>query len=256
MISSTLILTAAHCLSNSTAPFNANFRYFRPGLNANAPEAWPMLKVRAVRHPDAPLSLSDFDSEVDSDHDVALLVLDDPNHNGWPNTDYRDYARIQHAGSIPSRLTMFARGPVSTGGSGSGTLRTGSFEVENVFSWRLELDTGEFGTCQGDSGGPLMVSSQGHDLIACVTSLGNTNAGVCVEDSLLLFDDFLCARTKDNNAKNFISDVTDVDCELITNNGSHEYLRCFDLPFVSDVSDGDRLPRNVAVAVVATLDVG
>lgn len=255
MIGPTAILTAAHCVPAGNGLVGANIRYFRPGLPAASPEQWPGLQVLAVQHPSF---AGGIDEQQDSDHDVALLLISDPIHASWPSTDYHDYVRVQQDTLLPSRDTyvdFYGRGFGSDAHAEDGVLRKGRFKREDETTFRLEMDTTETrGMCEGDSGGPMLIASANVEIIACVQSGGDIVDGSCIEEDWpFLFDDFWCARAGQENTEDFIADFSDVNCTSITNNGTYDYLRCFDLPFVSDISDNDRLPIAVATAIVASL---
>lgn len=235
MIGPRLILTAAHCLPPTGTSTKTPIRYFRPGSGQGGEELGSHT-VRSARR--------DLYTDGDEDHDIGLLVLDDPDKTAWSNTTYRDYMRVFNAGSIPRKLEIFGAGIAWLNGSGFGKLRKATFEVNNIYDLALQVDSGSHGVCAGDSGGPGVLSDGRSDMVVGVISSGAYwELDECSTDG----DDWYLTRTSGTNG-DFIKDRAP-ECHRVEGSGGYVYLRCFRTPFINDFKESDGPKKDVAIAL-------
>lgn len=255
MIGPRLILTAAHCVLESGSEGWASVWYYRPGSADIDGEHLGTLEAKiAVRDGyTGPIATED-QSETDNWHDIALVRLTDPTTSRWPSTTYQDYVRVHHAGSLPRWFYTYGTGPQWMNGEGNKELRRGHFEVATPHDLYLDLNTGDEGVCAGDSGGPSMITGTQGELEPAII------AGV--SSSGYLGSDEMCAEGGDNWQMTLVSGTNGnflrsaaPECEIIDRPSYYDYLRCFKLPFISDVYDGDGFekPEAAAIAVAALL---
>ena len=244
MIGPTLILTSAHCFSGTTLLSSIGVKYYAPGLDASKPDDLGSLSVKIQKHPS--YNADAFFHEK-ANHDIALVEL--LGELSWPTTDYHDYLRIYQdfRTRLPDTLDLYGTSYNTSSGSGFGILRMARFEIERGFDYRLELDvTKTKGACAGDSGGPYLI--RGHDLLACVHSHSERPENEeCVIDKFYYDFDQYCARTVRRNVGDLINDKTNVSCVAL-NNGTYQYTRCFDIPFIEDIAY-EGLDKEDAVAM-------
>ncbi|MFW5876919.1 MAG: trypsin-like serine protease [Myxococcota bacterium] len=247
MLGPKLILTAAHCVDDLSAPTRMNLKYYEPGLDASSPRSLESPLVDIHINPDwdaGAIALKRANA------DTALLELLDGTR--WLDTDYHDYRRIyqDHGNDLPGHLDLYGAGYATLSGNGLGTLRMSRFEVIKVRDYRISFHiTNKKGTCEGDSGGPWVV--RGHDLVACVQANSEIdNDGPCAQrDNWFDSARSLCARTVWRNVGKLVLDNTETPSHSF-NNGTYDYTRFFDIPFVNDV-DGEGLDQGLATAIVA-----
>jgi hypothetical protein len=152
VISSTAVLTAAHCLEN-TSSLTINFG--SKEITAASFSYHPGYKG------------------TDSDSiDVGVVIASSPlGQPIVPLLSSRD-AKV-------GETAVIAGYGQSTLGGGAGTLRAGATSMSEVGTYYLVTNAGlnGSGACPGDSGGPVLVSIDGHWAVAGATS---TLSGPCV----------------------------------------------------------------------------
>lgn len=252
MIGPRLILTAAHCVDALPGALTMVIRYFEPGLDASSPRSLGALGVRIHLNPlHTPWDGQGGVTRSFADHDSALIELTSASR--WPGTDYRDYRRVyQDFGRrLPDHLDAYGQGFATISGNGFGTLRRGRFEVAAVGDYRIALhQTRDKGMCLGDSGGPWVVP--GHDLVACITSSTPLDSGTCGQDhGVFDISRARCTRAVWSNVGDLVTTHTDAPVYSF-NDGTYDYTRFFDIPFVNEV-DGEGLDRGLAAALVITI---
>lgn len=240
MIGPALILTAAHCLPATGTAGSAQISYYRPGRSATLIQGEDLgahTVVTAVRN-------GDYDGDIN--HDIGMLILSDPNKTRWNKTDYHDYVRVYRAGTMPNWFYTYGAGLQWRNGNGVGVLRVGHFERLSLYPLRAVLNTGDEGICDGDSGGPSMLTGGGQEMVAGVTSSGEGG-----EDCSDHGDDWHFTRPSGTNGE-FLRSFAP-ECKIMNASGGYDYLRCFTLPFISDVTDVDvKYSKRLAVALVTT----
>lgn len=186
LVAPRFVVTAAHCMSFSglgaahavdeTLFGGGNVLLGQNNLNGAGGE-----RIRVVRYHIHP----DYNSEFQTDHDVAVLELQTPS------------AQTPIAWATPTDAALYAPGTTSTatgwgrtseGGSSSNALREVDMPIisdtdcDNAYGGDVHVETqvcagllgtGGKDTCQGDSGGPLMVAKPGGGkLLVGLTSWG------------------------------------------------------------------------------------
>jgi V8-like Glu-specific endopeptidase len=152
VISSTAVLTAAHCLADTdsvTIIFGSK-------------------EIRAASFAYSP----DYNDTASDSIDVGVVIASSP--LGQPIVPLLSSREPQ----ANERVVIAGYGQ-STLGTGAGTLRAGSTTLTEVGTYYLATNAGTAGSgaCPGDSGGPLLVSLSGYWAVAGVTS---TLAGPCI----------------------------------------------------------------------------
>lgn len=205
-------------------------------------------------------------------NDVAVIVV--PEVLGSLNsgvTDYHDYLRVYFDKVEPledgTRLNAYGAGFFDQDQLDD-QLRYGAFnaDVEQNDSpgppfLRLEgrQGTNEVNMCKGDNGGPVeynvTVDGQSVPTIAGVWSNFNMELlgeeGPDCANSTPTHDDSYACLINDSHV-HWIETVTGLSCAP-QSGGSHEYVRCFELPFIEDVPGEGVYERNVATAIVMSI---
>ncbi len=157
LISSTHVLTAAHCAevieSETSGTFELDGQVYRT--------------TAIIIHPD-------YDSRA-IDNDIAILELDEPVLNIEPSNIFRE------SPVVGDLLFIVGYGATGTANNGSddtfGIKRVGITTIDDVsdtlVNWTFDDDS-ETNTAAGDSGGPGYIEIDGELFIACVTSGGTT----------------------------------------------------------------------------------
>jgi hypothetical protein len=243
MIAPNVVLTAAHCNAVNATSFNVTIRYHDPDVGGRivheGAATW-------VKYPtwDGVDNEGDFPGNANSD--AALIVIS----GTFRNTDYHDYKRLYGDIDGPlgaTNLRHYGAGIFSYSGNEDKQLRTGSFGVESVDVNHLVVDNAEnLNTCKGDSGGPAIK-------VASVPGSPNSLeliAGVLARHQIDNTGD-LCAANEpdfpssggDNSAfsridtkRTWIEGALGRSCPQMFNGVDLFYRRCFDLPFIEDVS--------------------
>jgi hypothetical protein len=152
VISSTAVLTAAHCLEG-TGSLTINFG--------------------SKEIPAASFSYSpDYNGTASDSIDVGVVIASSP--LGQPIVPL-----LASRDAKVGETVVIAGYGQSTLGGGAGTLRAGATSMSEVGTYYLATNAGlnGSGACPGDSGGPVLVSLSGYWAVAGVTS---TLSGPCV----------------------------------------------------------------------------
>ena len=182
LISSTWILTAAHCVVEDNGqllnPSNVRFMIgtdARPSNTSNGPRQGTLYSVVSIHpHPNY-----DDDSLI---NDIALVRLSQP-ISGVPT-----YAANTGYPQVGTTATYIGFGATEgVGSTGSGQKRSAAFPITYVYPSQ-GVYTSDFdgqGTCFGDSGGPGLQNIGGTVKVVGVTSAGvscNPNNPGCAPD--------------------------------------------------------------------------
>lgn len=236
MIGPRLILTAAHCIPEPRMTISTPITYFRPGSGRGG-ELLGTHRVEAVQR--------DLYTDFDEDHDIGLLILDDPDKASWPRTDYADYMRVLNAGAMPGSVDTYGAGLAWHDRSGFGALRWGHFEVLEVYNLSVDLNSGDQGICDADSGGPSVTVRAGKEMVLGVTSGGiDWDSSGCLDDG----EDWQFTRTVGSNGDFLQAEAP--ECRRLDAADGYAYLRCFDIPFINDLHEPDGFERQEATALV------
>lgn len=245
MLSDTVIVTAAHCVSDppGTAPFL--IEYFDPV--AGRTTVWNN-NLDYARHPNydetAP-KCGNHNDDCRASHDIGYLH----NTSGtWAQTAYLDYLRVfNDGGGLLGTIRMWGQGWESESGT-SGTLRHALFEVNTYINNIIEtLGTSTQAVCAGDSGGPVLKEVNGMELVAGVNSSSEklSQQNECSYDGGRQWE----TRTNADHITWILSE-TGEQCTDLYAHGLN-YKRCFDIPFIEDI-DEEGLPLETATAIAVS----
>lgn len=162
VISPTVLLTAAHCVSPQEVGQGATFRaYFGADANAGGGQ-W--INVKEVHNDPA------FDSNnLEGGHDVGIAILASP--TTVKPLPYNRTAITSGMVGQSVRLVGYGLNNASTQ-SGAGTKRQTTTKLYDYNSLLLHIGTTGNETCNGDSGGPAFMNINGVETIVGVTSYG------------------------------------------------------------------------------------
>lgn len=236
MIGPRVILTAAHCIPEPRMTISTTIRYFRPGSGRGGVSLGEH-RVEAVQR--------DLYTDDDEDHDIGLLILDEPDKESWARTDYNDYMRVYNAGTMPGWVDTYGAGIAWHNGSGFGALRYGQFEVLEIYSLSVDLNSGDQGICHADSGGPSIINRGGQEMVVGVTSGGiDWDLSGCQDDG----EDWQFTRTVKSNGDFIQAEAP--ECRRVDADDGYAYLRCFEVPFINDLQESDGFERSRATSIV------
>jgi len=168
LISSTKILTAAHCLASVDGAYFIN-------VNGNIFPA-----ASAVEH-------ERYDGAVGNPFDVAILTL------AAPQPVIPEPVLISRSVPIGEKVTVFGYGRDEDGESatdkGADSLKAGRMEVTDYTGGLIKAEFDETGSsaCNGDSGGPAVFEDDGVSGIVGIVSIGTV--GNCLEGTEVFFTD-------------------------------------------------------------------
>jgi secreted trypsin-like serine protease len=157
MLTSRLVLTAAHCLKNGVSGILVNNETY-PTLNSNFVSAggWAM-------SPNYAPAQNAFNH---GSSDIAIVVLNSA--PGWPARElYR--APVAGFSDFNRSVRVVGYGATSGNGVGGGVRRTGSGNISSTTNGFVNL-RGQSTQCYGDSGGPSFVNDQGVEKVLGVSS--------------------------------------------------------------------------------------
>lgn len=162
IIAPTVVLTAAHCVSEDEVGVGAVWEVL---TSTSLQGSKTRLRVKEVHHDPA------FDAKAPQNgHDVGIAILEEPTaitplpflHNALPDTVTGQEVRLVGYGLS----NAFAQ-------TGAGIKRQVTTKIDGVDG--LTIHVGDFfhDSCNGDSGGPAFVQVNGVETIAGVTSYGD-----------------------------------------------------------------------------------
>jgi secreted trypsin-like serine protease len=157
MVTSRVILTAAHCLPDGTSGLLVT--------NATNPSAGASYVAAGgwMKSPDYVRAAGPGQHGAS---DIAIIVLN--NAPGWPVRQiYR--APLGGFGDFNRMVRVVGYGAVSGNGVGAGVRRTGFGNVASIANGFVNL-RGQSTQCYGDSGGPSFVNDQGVEKVLGVSS--------------------------------------------------------------------------------------
>jgi secreted trypsin-like serine protease len=167
LISPTVLLTAAHCVSAEEVGDGAVFGVYT-GSDLNNADNSLWVDVDSVDHDQA------FDSsDLEGGHDVGIVVLKQPITDVQPVA----FATRSLSSSIVGKSIRLVGYGLSNAANqtGAGTKRQTTASVDNMNSLLVEVGSTAHGTCNGDSGGPAFATIGGVETIIGVTSFGSTD---------------------------------------------------------------------------------
>jgi hypothetical protein len=251
MIAPNAILTAAHCFNSLNTPspgiFWVRIEYFDPVRGKR-----PVFENQATftKHPAYNGTPA---------NDTALITIP----GVFTDTDYHDYKRILDitATTLPSSLRFYGAGAFGPNSPGDGNLRTHALTVESYTSDQVVTDNGDgIAVCHGDSGGPLIqvASTPGYpnslELVVGVLAQMNVigDDDLCASESWWLADNAKFDRTGRAGYRPWIWSVIGHPCVAELYNATRPYLRCFDLPFIEDVTY-EGMTQGQETAILSTI---
>jgi V8-like Glu-specific endopeptidase len=164
VISPTVLLTAAHCVSPTETGAGARFVVLT-SPNVNRRGGGQQLAVREVHA--NPLWSADH---LEAGHDEGIVILDQPT-TLKPLPFNRDPLAI---GDVGKKLRIVGYG-LDDGSlqTGAGVKRQALTSLRAISAKLIRVGDSRRGTCNGDSGGPAFVSIGGVETIVGTTSYGN-----------------------------------------------------------------------------------
>jgi uncharacterized protein (TIGR03382 family) len=166
LVSSRVLLTAAHCVAGDVLPDV----YFGSAPSPGAPH---VALLEAQLHPG-------FDATTLAD-DIALALLADPAPVGatpWPLPP----APLS-AGAVGLPLRLVGFGKTSASDTSPPQKRTGTSVISSLNDTQLSFGPSPSQTCEGDSGGPAFATFAGVEAVVGVTSSGDSGCDVQATDT-------------------------------------------------------------------------
>jgi hypothetical protein len=194
---------------------------------------------------------------------VALLVIT----SVFIDTTFHDYKRLGYYPAFADNRRFYGYGFFNNSSNYDGNLRTHGLTVEYEETDVVTTDNGDgIATCKGDSGGPLVAverpsadPSAEVELITGVLSgaQGVSDSHPCASESSSPFvgDNSYFSRVTKSGQDTWIRNTIGHPCVSVSAAGLSAHLRCFDLPFVEDVSFEGSLTAGESTSVVGTTDV-
>lgn len=165
LVSRHVVLTAAHCVLPSRVGADAVFTVY-VGTNYRNPDA--VLTVKETNY-DTAFS----EDHLFSGHDIGVLVLNTA--STVPPLPMNRTALTDSQRGAPLRLIGYGRdSPSDDLGASVGIKRQATTQVTDFSSVLIQYDDALHNTCQGDSGGPALLMVGGTEVIAGVTSFGDS----------------------------------------------------------------------------------
>lgn len=159
-----IIVTAAHCLPNSSGTRRYTIQYFDPDTGGKR-------RVTAVDEVLEYRQFPDYDGTGDSEHDTGILVR----ATTWDGTGDADFMRIYHDfGSRIGELRVWGAGMDGFHGDGAGDLEWANFDLDwHENDYVITRGSRTQRMCKGDSGGPAVRISDGVDLVVATNTSGD-----------------------------------------------------------------------------------
>ncbi len=194
LISSTVFLTAAHCVvDNEQYGISIEGVTFDPTFDPDDPESPPLITGTVHAHPD-------FERISNYFHDIAVVVLDSPvvlnEYGELPTLGLLDelYRDGSLRGEEFTSVGYGRRERTHEPGSGSPVYGMSGFRRDRMYSTQLfrtltknhlklsqNPALGYGGTCWGDSGGPVFLGDASSNQLVALTSTGDA---VCTATSV------------------------------------------------------------------------
>jgi len=177
LIASDVVLTAAHCL-NGQAP-NLREVWFVPDLGRGEDDPDYIDRIEAI---DSVFDIGFNINDLEAGHDIGMIRLARP----APVTPI-PVNRTATGTLVGETIRLTGYGRTEGGGGGAGlkretlsTIRSFSeaFQVASNPPDLIAYGSGTENTCQGDSGGPNLITIEGTEYVAGVTSFGDVNCNI------------------------------------------------------------------------------
>lgn len=171
LINPRVVVTAGHCLGGLLSPANTQHetvtsQKFKVSVFRPSEDSWHCL---SSDHPgkcasDEPYGLANatLHGAYAGTHDRDLGIIWLNGGQSWPvatNDMVRVFAGdpFQWLALRGSQYRYTGRGPNNDNGSGSGTMRSGTFNLDVLGGWTFGTSSGPDALCTGDSGGPATI---------------------------------------------------------------------------------------------------
>jgi len=165
LIAPTVVLTAAHCVSEAETGANATFTVLT-SANINR-SGGPALAVREV-HANPRWSAK----RLESGHDQGIVVLAQP--AALPVLPINRQGLASSLRGKPVRIVGYGLSD-GVGQTGAGIKRQAVTSLGAIQTNLIAVGDSRRGTCNGDSGGPAFMSLNGQETIVGTTSYGNAD---------------------------------------------------------------------------------
>ena len=253
MLNETVVVTAAHCVVDAQGGAITGYTidYMRPGFGRDRLlNSSDVVEVRASPFYSGGTTVADFfsnplhPSENNAKHDLGFIRTS----SRWKNTRYSDYLRVYD--DLMSTLTsVYVYGVGNIFRTVSATdpedkLRFSHFQVDpNALSSDLVIWTYAGETerlCAGDSGGPYMKKIDGLDLVAGGHhGTDRSSSDFCPKPGGTQWGEKLTWSGSDD--LDWLRSSVNASCSSYAPSGQgNNYVRCFELSFISDAPDREQ----------------
>lgn len=165
LISPRVILTAAHCVEFTGGPPSQYVAYFGADVTGQSdPDRRAAINIIDFVFDPA----WDIDN-LEAGHDIGLVLLDQP-----APVPPMAFNRAALESLVGQQVHLVGWGRTTGDGEDFGIKREAMTSLQSATPLLMQYGSASANTCQGDSGGPNFMTIDGVEVVAGVTSFGNT----------------------------------------------------------------------------------